>query len=494
MISILHDKGFAVDQEYHNLKIVEAIYKCARANPDDYLLIYDKNVDINSFKDALPELNHRAYFISNSNTTHRDLGYVEDGPFLKINPKVTFPTWLKGTAVVCMHAQLVNSSRAHHSSEKDYLYWLNSLGKLSRLLGVLNYQIPYDGPHEVFRTISLYKFVKQHYKTRWIYMLLFCHIWYEKRFPILAFIKAHFYKKKSLILQIEDLQNREKIISSEEFQFDVVIPTMGRASYLKNVLEDLNIQKVIPNKVIIIEQNADKHAVSELGFLKNKAWGFEIIHEFSKITGACRARNRALSISDASWVLLFDDDVRIKDDFTAKMVGFIKDTSAMCLTFSCLQEGEVENQLSFKQWESFGAGCSLVHRDIIENCHFNMALEHGYGEDVDYGMQIRNAGYDVIYAPQIQIQHLKAPVGGFRKPHVFPWHAQRVQPKPSPQIMYFRKKNFTNRQVKGYKITLFFKYYLDQSIKNPFTYFNYFKKAWKLSLYWSNLLAQDAKS
>lgn len=115
---------------------------------------------------------------------------------------------------------------------------------------------------------------------------------------------------------------------------------------------------------------------------------------------------------------MFDDDVRIQENFSIQVEDFLNRSNAKCVTFACLQYREVENMQAFKQWESFGSGCSIVHRDVLEKCSFDMALEHGYGEDVDYGMQVRNAGFDVIYAPQIQILHLKAPVGGFRKPYV----------------------------------------------------------------------------
>jgi GT2 family glycosyltransferase len=40
-----------------------------------------------------------------------------------------------------------------------------------------------------------------------------------------------------------------------------------------------------------------------------------------------------------------------------------------------------------------------------------MALEFGYGEDTDFGMQLRNKGFDVIYFPDLKITHLKAPMG-----------------------------------------------------------------------------------
>jgi hypothetical protein len=58
--------------------------------------------------------------------------------------------------------------------------------------------------------------------------------------------------------------------------------------------------------------------------------------------------------------------------------------------------------------------------------------------------------------------------------------------------MYHRTKNYTPKQLIGYKVTLFIKFYKDYSINNPIAYYKYFKKAWSKSLYWSQKLAQDA--
>lgn len=490
MISLLHNNGIAITKGYEGLPIVEAIYKCAQANPGDYLLVHEKTSDIDTFKKALPELHHQAYFFSNYNHTHEDLGYVEDGPFLNSNKKVRYPTWLKGTAIVCIHAKLVTMTAITYATEKDYLYWLNSIGRLSRPLGVFNYQIPTAIQNEEFKEKDLYRFVKQHYKTRWVFILFLCHLWYEKRFPISSFIKALFYKKKHLKIQMEELQKNKKkeVDTTINFDYDVVIPTLGRPSYLKKVLEDLNEQRFTPNKLIVIEQNSDVNATSALDFIEEKRWNFEIIHEFTSITGACRARNRAISLSNASWILLFDDDVRVQADFSDKILGFINERKEKCITFCCLQKGEQERQHAFKQWESFGSGCSIVHRDIVERCKFDMALEHGYGEDVDYGMQIRQAGFDVIYAPQIQLLHLKAPVGGFRKPHLFPWKEDEVQPKPSPQIMYHRKKNYTHKQLLGYKMVQFFKTYGVFGTKIPWKHYKKYQQAWNQSEKWASEL------
>ncbi|OUS18672.1 glycosyl transferase family 2 [Nonlabens dokdonensis] len=493
MITLVYHNGIAITEHYSGLPIVKAIYKCAQEHPDDYLLIYEKDTDIESFQAQLPELNHRAYFISNYNSVSEDLGYVEDGPFIKINKNVIYPTWLKSTAIVCIHSQLVIMTEDSHSSESNYLYWVNSIGKTSLSLGVLNYQIPFIEENQCFNDKQLYKFVRQHYKTRWLFILLLCHLWYEKRFPLLAFMNSFFHSAIFIKANVSSLQNHEIEKINDDFIYDVVIPTMGRSSYLKDVLIDLNNQTMLPNTVIIIEQNADSLATSELDFIQNEQWNFNIQHEFTHITGACRARNRAISLSKSKWILLFDDDVRVGEGFSNQIFEFILHTRVKCLTVSCLQKGEKEKNHTFLQWPAFGSGCSIVHREVIEKCKFDMALEHGYGEDVDYGMQIRNAGYDVIYVPHINMLHLKAPVGGFRKPHFFPWQEDAIQPKPSPQIMYHRKKNYTAKQLLGYKLTLFIKFYKDYSIKNPLSYYKYFKKAWSKSMYWSQKLAKDAE-
>lgn len=488
MISLVHHKGIAITSNYNGLPIIEAIYKCAQKHPDDYLLIYEKDADVEAFQAQLSELNHNAYFISNYNYTSEDLGYVEDSPFININKRVKYPTWLKGTALVCIHSKLVAMTAVTHSSINDYLYWLNSIGRLSRPLGVLNYQVPSLIQNEPFNDIQLYKFVKEHYKARWIFILLLCHLWYERRFPLIAFIYASFLKRKVLNLAVDDLQFSKEIIGLEEFKYDVIIPTMGRASYLKNVLHDLSSQTILPEKVIIIEQNADKNATTELDYLTTQSWPFAIEHEFIHQTGACNARNRAISQTCADWVLLFDDDNRFTYDIMERVFIAIKATGAKVLNLAYLQKGEVENGTCFKQWESFGSGCSIIHREVMEKCKFDMALEHGYGEDTDYGMQIRHAGYDIIYAPQIQLLHLKAPVGGFRKPYVFPWHNHIIQPKPSPQIMYQRKKNYTFKQLLGYKLVQLVKTYGLFGTKKPWKHYRKYLKAWKQSEKWAGQL------
>ena len=84
---------------------------------------------------------------------------------------------------------------------------------------------------------------------------------------------------------------------------------------------------------------------------------------------------------------------------------------------------------------------------------FNDKFEFGYGEDSDFGMQIRNQGCDILYFPNPEIVHLKAPSGGFRIKPTLAWSNDPVMPKPSPTIMLYKILHETKEQRNGYRET-----------------------------------------
>ena len=429
---------------------------------------------------------------SKKNRNIRSFGYVEDSPFINADSASKYPTWLISGDLVMFHSSLFNCIPKDFFQERSFKYNILSLAKLLRTQGIICTQYPIQNQEEGslgdLSVNDLYLFVSEHFKKKWIFLLLISHVIYDHRVPLYAFAKALFLKLRKCNVDVFSLQNVHNIDELSILEYDVIIPTMGRSTYLENVLDDLNNQTITANKIIIYEQNPKTNSISDLDFLQKKDYKFNIEHIFTHQTGACNARNKAISLSVAEWVLLFDDDVRIDTDFSSEVAKFLDNTTFKCVTFACLQQGEKETMKAYKQWESFGSGCSIVHRDVLEKCSFDMALEHGYGEDVDYGMQVRRAGYDVIYAPQIQISHLKAPMGGFREKHLFPWQDERIKPKPSPQIMYHRTKNYTTEQLKGYKLVLFFKTFGTFKTKNPFTHFKRFQEAWNVSKKWASQL------
>ena len=160
----------------------------------------------------------------------------------------------------------------------------------------------------------------------------------------------------------------------------------------------------------------------------------------------------------------------------------------MYFTLTCYRKNEFPIFYEIIQWDTFGSGCSVVKASALKGINFDESFEFGFGEDADFGMQLRNIGVDVLYLPEPRILHLKAPMGGFRTKFAHPWENELILPKPSPTIMYFRKKYHTDKQLKGYKTLLFIKYYFEQNIKNPFRYIFQMNKQWEVSKYWANKL------
>lgn len=510
MIFVYHNnnKIVAVESETGALdfdfkkSVAEGLSHIARAHPNSKIVWCHRDYkDVLNIKVLSTVFHHHKLLLSfrpsTSNYIGDAIGYVDESLFVNVNKKVSYPSWQMSSVVGMVHASVLIELKNKIPYDSEFDYYLHSVAKLAMPLGLLCYSEPQllkdSNKKETTKAsnYSLFRFVKQHYKTKWVFLLFFNLFLYERRLPVLAFLASFFYRKRNasnINFENIEVKSSRKIIHQKTI--DVIIPTIGRKEYLYDVLQDLAKQTLLPSNVIIVEQNPDKESVSELEYLKNQKWPFIIKHTFTHQAGACNARNLALDQLESEWVFLADDDIRFGNDFIRKTFENIKKTGVKAVSIQCVQNKEKSNFKSVFQWGSFGSGCSFVERKAIEKCEFNMGFEFGYGEDNDFGMQLRNQGQDVLYLPEPQILHLKAPMGGFRTKPSLAWHNDQVQPKPSPTVMLYQMKHQTKEQVLGYKTILFFKYYNRQEIKNPFYYLIHYRKQWNQSVLWANQLNQ----
>lgn len=434
------------------------------------------------------------------NYLSKKIGYVDQSLFIKINKEATYPTWQMSSCVGIIHASVLVAFHKKVKYDSNFDYFLISLAKLSMPSGLLCYSEKKILKEGVMTTdfskpsnFTLFKFVKQHYRTRWMFLLLLNLTIYEFKFPFVAFLYGCFFKSVNKdIIQIEDIDVKSSLELNNAGGVDVIIPTIGRKIYLYDFLKDLAKQTYLPDSVIIVEQNSQPGSVSELHYLSSEVWPFKIKHFFTNQAGACNARNLALEKVENEWIFFADDDIRIEQNFLESAFEKVSKYKNKVLTFSCLLENQKEINQEVFQWGAFGSGCSLVKKEVIKNIKFDLKYEFGFGEDSDFGMQIRKQGYDVLYFPYPHILHLKAPIGGFRTKPDLAWSNDKIKPKPSPTILLYKLLHETKEQLNGYKTLLFFKYYSRQSIKNPFRYFSNFQKEWKQSLYWANKLINNS--
>ncbi len=275
---------------------------------------------------------------------------------------------------------------------------------------------------------------------------------------------------------------------------DVVLPTLGRAAAVRDVLADLARQTVLPRRVIVVEQNPQPDGTSELADLSRQSWPFALHHRFVRWAGACRARNLALAECTAEWLLFVDDDVRLRPTVVAELLSTQQAYGVAAVDALALRPQE---QPRYAQrhgvpyaWDGFSTCCALVRRAaVIAAGGFDERLTGGYGDDFDLGLRLHLQGVNVLLAPACRVEHLYVPAGGFRFPLPPPWAAANPAPRPSPTMLLWRHQYFTPDQHHGFKLF----YLLSQLLRSrPWSWLTEWRRlrpAWDASESWAARLA-----
>ncbi|MCL6219163.1 glycosyltransferase family 2 protein [Zunongwangia pacifica] len=506
MIKLIHQNNSKVaaifkDEEQlsgYSENITKTFWKLAEDFPREKIIWIEEAQQNNINEEAFAEVfHHDLIMVSCAVKTSffsEDIGYVDQFPFANVNWSVLYPTWLMSSDIGGIYASAVLKFKKEFQQISNFEYLLNAIAKLGQHHGLFCYHAPQLAIKKATEleykatTQDLFSFTFQFYKKARGIILLCCFAQYKKRYPLRSLIstglKRNFFNTEIDFADIEVKSSKSVTNNS----IDVIIPTIGRPEHLLNVLKDLKKQSLLPQKVIVVEQNPDMGSTSDFNFAADD-WPFKIQHIFTHQTGACNARNIALQEVTASWVFFCDDDIRFKSNVLHNAFMSSVQFGVNVLNLNCKQENEVNTYLKVKQWASFGSGTSFVYSEKLKNLKFDLALEYGYGEDMDFGMQLRNQGVDIIYHPDIKIVHLKAPMGGFRAKTIKPWEKTEPIPKPSPTVMTFIQKNYSIPQIRAYKFILWLKFYKAQDIKNPLKYKINMQKRWEASEAWARKIA-----
>lgn len=514
MIQVFHNNSTVLEMSkdqhslevFKDLNIAETIYKLSELFPSEFILwCHTDLVPFINYTQIEHLCNSNSEMISYTNSAEnyisKNIGFVEQSIFINFSKLTKIATWQMSSAIGIAHSDVFSTFKNTIKAVKDFDYFLNSIAKIAMPLGVFCYSNPKlltDTSKDIFlkRKISfskLFKFVSEHYKKVWLLVLLVCLIYKKRKFPIFAFLKSLFNSKINIDqVKIKDfilLSTNEKDTYSNNI--DVLIPTIGRKEPLYNFLKNLSEQTILPKNVIIIEQNSQVNAISELDYLVNENWPFQIKHQLIYQLGACNARNLALKQITSDWVFFADDDIEIKNNFLESCLQNAKKYKQSVFSLSCLLRNEKKQFNNCFQWVSFGSGASFVNAIAIKNLKFDSKYEFGFGEDADFGMQIRNNGNDIIYFPTPEIIHLKAPMGGFRTKVIRKWDDDIVEPKPSPTVMVFKLTHDSEEQLFAYKLMYFFKNYQLKNLKSPLKKHKEMISKWNRSVYWANKLIAD---
>ena len=218
-------------------------------------------------------------------------------------------------------------------------------------------------------------------------------------------------------------------------RFSVIIPTYKRHLDLARVMESLYNQNKIPEEIIIIIGPGDKQSILISDEWKTKLPELKIIN--STKASVVHALNLGMKVSKEEIICLLDDDVWLPPDWALKIektflnnynLGAFGGRDHLQIGDSpALSNPEMVKKIGKFNWDGTLIGnhhCGVVHSpisvDVLKGCNLafrriafkkmeiDSILESKGAEtcwEIDICLQIKQAGFQLIYANENYILH-----------------------------------------------------------------------------------------
>lgn len=229
----------------------------------------------------------------------------------------------------------------------------------------------------------------------------------------------------------------------------VIIPTLNRHEYLEDALNDLYVQ-TYPNIEIIVVDQSD--IVPEAFLAKHQPRTNYIIQ---KEKALWLARNHAIETTSAEYILLFDDDSRVDNDWVEMHMRALNQFDADIssgVSISTHGDKIPPNYSHFRLSDQLDTGNALVKREVFRKVGlFDRQFEKQRMGDGEFGLRSFRAGFVNISNPVARRIHLKVPSGGLRQHgHWDGWRPKKLfAPRPIPSVLYLSRKYWgTSRSLR----------------------------------------------
>lgn len=292
-----------------------------------------------------------------------------------------------------------------------------------------------------------YIFIRKYFKWHRAYFFLIKNILsFENPFAeIRSFIRTKSVKSINLVkdhCEYAGYKNFNSELIREEPLVSVIIPTLNRYEYLKDVLEDLEKQNYQHHEIIIIDQTDDP----DKEFYKK--YGSDLIIIFQEGKGQWLARNEAIRNSKGNYLLFFDDDSRVDPDWISehlKSLDYFNADISAGVSISKSGDSVPENYSFFRWADQFDSGNAMVKREVfLKTGMFDRQFDKQRMGDGEFGLRAYLAGFKSISNPNAKRLHLKIGTGGLRQ--MGSWDAFRPKkffaPRPIPSVLYYFRKYY----------------------------------------------------
>ena len=296
-----------------------------------------------------------------------------------------------------------------------------------------------------------YRFVRKYFNPLWSYYILFIRLlsFHNPVKEIGAFIKTRKIKRLNIYqhpVTYHGWKNFKSKLLQQQPKVSVIIPTLNRYEYLKDVLHDLEKQDYQNFDVIIIDQSDNFNK----DFYSNFHLNLHVIRQKEKALWL--ARNTAIKQSDAPFVLLFDDDSRVEKDWISnhlKALDFFQADISSGVSLSVIGAKIPETYRYFKISDQIDTGNVMINKNKVFPITglFDRQFEKQRMGDGEFGLRAYLHGFLNISNPEAKRIHLKVGTGGLRE--MGSWDAVRptkwFDPRPIPSVLYYYRKYYGTR-------------------------------------------------
>jgi GT2 family glycosyltransferase len=293
--------------------------------------------------------------------------------------------------------------------------------------------------------VDEYTFIRKYWGEAWAAFALLTRIFTLKN--IFKETSAFFTTTK--IKRINPYSDPFKLNSYTAFQslliqssplVTVIIPTLNRYTYLKDVLQDLEKQSYQNFDVLVFDQSEDFDEI----FYRQFSLNLKVHKQKGKLLWT--ARNNAVKATKAEFLLFFDDDSRVDCNWIfehLKCMDFFNADISAGVSMAKIGRKIPESYNYFRWADQFDSGNAMVKRNVFKSIglfdeQFN-GMRMGDGE-FSYRAYIN--GFKSISNPNASRIHLKVSSGGLRE--MGSWDGFRptkwFAPKPVPSVLYLYKK------------------------------------------------------
>lgn len=301
---------------------------------------------------------------------------------------------------------------------------------------------------ERLNILDEYRFARKYFSKFWVFYVLLLRVLGFKN-PIRE-VKSWYLTRNTQRIQLEDspitYENWNSFSSDliqKNLKVSVIIPTLNRYEYLRDVLKDLE-QQDYPNFEVVVVDQSEPYQPE---FYRDFNLDIHLIRQEAKALWL--ARNTAIKAAKGSLIALSEDDVRIQPDWLRshlKALDFF-DTSISAGVFYPLHESLPKSRSYFALATQFATGNAMLYKDVFRKVGmFDRQFEGQRMGDGEFGLRSYLESIQSVSNPYASCIDVKAGTGGLRE--MGSWDAFRPStffaPRPIPSVLYYYRKYFGN--------------------------------------------------